>query len=74
MYIRKKTAKYKDKTYERYVLVETVMNEKGPRQKTICDLGDLKARSAGEWLALVRKIEGALVGQVELLPESVEDK
>ena len=74
MYIRKKTAKYKDKTYERYVLVETVMTEKGPRQKTICDLGDLKARPAGEWLALVRKIEGALVGQDELVPESVEDK
>jgi hypothetical protein len=40
---------------------------KGPRQKTICSLGDLGARSREEWLKLTGKIEDALVGQGNML-------
>ena len=44
MFIRKTTRRYKDKTYTNYLLAESVRTEKGPRQKTICSLGDLSAR------------------------------
>ena len=50
MYIRKSSRLYKGKTYTNYVLVESVLTPKGPRQKTICSLGDLSPRRREEWL------------------------
>ncbi len=67
MYIRKSIWGYKGKTYTDYVLVESVHTAKGPRQKTVCSLGDLSPRPRAEWLKLARKIEDALVGQDDLL-------
>src|SRR5713101_7786958 len=67
MFIRKSIRPYKGKSYVNYVLVESVHTPKGPRQKTICSLGDLGARSREEWLKLAGKIEDALVGQGDLL-------
>jgi hypothetical protein len=40
------------------VLVESVHTAKGPRQRSICSLGDLGPRAA-DWLKLARKIEDA---------------
>jgi len=67
MYIRQTTRSYKGTTYTSYLLVESVHTAKGPRQKTICSLGDLSPRPREEWLKLARKIEDALVGQPNLL-------
>ena len=67
MYIRKSIRSYKGRTYTNYVLVESVQTPKGPRQKTVCSLGDLGPRPREEWLKLARKIEDALVGQDDLL-------
>ncbi len=67
MYIRKSTRSYKSRTYTNYVLVESVQTRKGPRQRTICSLGDLSPRPRQEWLKLAHKIEAALVGQGDLL-------
>jgi transposase len=67
MYIRKSIRTYKGKTYTNYVLVESVATPVGPRQKSICSLGDLSPRPREEWLGLARKIENALVGQDNLL-------
>ena len=67
MYIRRSTRTYKDKTYTNYVLVESVQTPKGPRQKTICSLGDLSPRPRDDWLKLAHKLEHALAGQGELL-------
>jgi transposase len=67
MYIRKSTRSYKGKTYTNYVLVESVQTPKGPRQTTICSLGDLSPRPREEWLKLTRKIEDALTGQGRLI-------
>jgi transposase len=67
MYIRRSTRTYKGKTYTNYVLVESVLTAKGPRQRTVCSLGDLKPRPHKEWLALARKLENALAGQADLL-------
>lgn len=66
MYIRKNVRKHKDKTYTNYMLVESVHTPKGPRQRTICSLGDLRPRPRSEWLKLAHKVESALAGQVEI--------
>jgi transposase len=67
MYIRKSSRSYKGRTYINYVLVESVHTPKGPRQKTVCSLGDLSPRPREEWLRLARKIEDALIGQDDLI-------
>jgi transposase len=67
MYIRKSTRSHKGRTYTNYLLVESVHTPKGPRQNTICSLGDLSPRRREEWLKLACKIEDALVGQGDLL-------
>ena len=66
MYVRKTTRRYKDKTYTNYLLVESVHTPNGPRQKVVCSLGDLSPRPAEDWLRLARKVEEALVGQLNL--------
>jgi transposase len=69
MYIRKAWRTHKGKTYTNYLLVESILTPKGPRQKVICSLGDLSPRPRQEWLALAHKLEAALSGQQELLGE-----
>lgn len=66
MYIRKTIRRYKDKTYVNYLLVESVLTDKGPRQKVICSLGDLSPRPPQQWLALAGKLQDALTGQLSL--------
>jgi transposase len=73
MYIRKSIRTYKGKTYTNYVLVESVTTPNGPRQKTICSLGDLSPRPRQEWLMLARKIEDALIGQNDLLDRDTNE-
>jgi len=70
MYIRKNIRRYRDKTYINHLLVESVHTPKGPRQKTVCSLGNLSPRPAKEWLRLARKIEDALLGQEGLFYET----
>jgi transposase len=67
MYIRKSIRSYKGTTYTNYVLVESIHTAKGPRQRTVCSLGDLSPRPGADWLKLARKIEDALIGQSDLL-------
>ena len=38
MYVRKTTRRYKGKTYQNYLLVESVATPKGPRQKVVCSM------------------------------------
>ena len=66
MYIRKTVRRYKDKTYVNFLLVESVLTDKGPRQKVICSLGDLSPAPPQQWLALARKLQDALSGQLSL--------
>ena len=73
MYIRKSSRTYKGKTYSNYVLVESVLTPKGPRQKIICSLGDLRPRPQDEWLALAHKLTAALSGQADLLAPHTPD-
>ena len=69
LYIRTTTRKYRGKTYTNYLLVESLHTPKGPRQKVICSLGDLKPRPKEEWLKLARKVEAKLSGQEPLFDD-----
>jgi len=69
MYIRKTSKTVGEKTYNNYLLVESVATPKGPRQKTVCSLGDLRPRSREEWLRLAHRVQNALGGQGELWDE-----
>jgi transposase len=73
MYIRKSSRTYNGKTYTNYILVESVLTPKGPRQKNICSLGDLRPRPRAEWLALAHKLTSALSGQADLLASQTPD-
>lgn len=67
MYIRKTVRKGKNgKEYVSYLLVESFMTDKGPRQKTICSLGNLEPRPLKEWLVLAHRVEEKLAGQLEV--------
>jgi transposase len=73
MYIRKTVRRYKDKTYVNFLLVESVLTDKGPRQKVVCSLGDLSPKPPEQWLALARKLQDALTGQLSLPGMADED-
>jgi len=68
MYLRQSTRVYKGKTYTNHLLVESVLTPKGPRQRTICSLGNLAPAPPEQWLALAHKLESALRGQRSLEP------
>ena len=73
LYVRKTTRTYKGKTYTHHLLVESVHTPKGPRQKVLCSLGDLKPRPKEAWLTLVRKVEAKLSGQEPLFDEPAQE-
>jgi transposase len=66
VYIRKTAKTYKGKTYDNYLLVESVSTPKGPRQKILCSLGSLAPAPREEWLALAHRMEASLAGQPSL--------
>lgn len=72
MYIRRSTRKYKGKIYTNYLLVESVHTPKGPRQRTVCSLGNLAPAPVEEWRGLARRLESALRGQLPLEPSHAQ--
>jgi transposase len=74
MYIRKTKRVYKGKVYTNHLLVESVLTPKGPRQRTLCSLGRLEPAPREQWLALARRMEAALQGQLALQGQETETK
>ena len=66
MFIRKTVKRHNGRTYSTYLLVEAVRTPQGPRQKTVCSLGDLSPGPKQKWLGLADRIEAALQGQITL--------
>jgi transposase len=66
MYLRRTTRRVRDKTYQNYLLVESVATPKGPRQRVICSLGALAPAPKDEWLGTARRLHAALAGQTAL--------
>ena len=73
MYIRQTKKIVKGQTYINHLLVESVSTPNGPRQRTVCSLGDLSPRPRSEWLRLAQKIETALAGQDDWLDKTNEE-
>jgi len=74
MYMRKKTKTRNDKTYTYYQLVESYTTPKGPRQRVVASLGDLRPRPREEWIQLFREVQAALSGQEDLTVEVISDE
>jgi transposase len=73
MYLRRTTRRVGDKTYQNYLLVESVATPKGPRQRVICSLGALAPGPKDEWLGTARRLQAALAGQTALVPDATVD-
>ena len=72
MYIRKTTKMHKGKTYDNYLLVESLSTPKGPRQKIVCSLGSLAPAPREHWLDLAHRMQASLAGQLALTPPDTE--
>jgi len=70
MYLRRTTRRVGDKTYQNYLLVESVATPKGPRQRVICSLGALAPGPKAAWLGTARRLQAALAGQTALVPDA----
>ncbi len=73
MYLRRTTRRVGDKTYQNFLLVESVATPKGPRQRVICSLGALAPAPKTEWLSTARRLHAALAGQTALVPDAAVD-
>jgi len=71
MYLRRTTRRVGDKTYQNYLLVESVATPKGPRQRVICSLGALAPGPKAEWLGTAQRLQAALAGQTALVPDAL---
>lgn len=72
MYIRKTAKTHKGKTYNNYLLVESLSTPKGPRQKILCSLGSLAPAPREHWLELAHRVQSSLLGQLPLSPAEAE--
>ena len=72
MYIAAARRKIKEKTYTYYRLVEGIRSDRGPRQRTILNLGKLEGFAPKQIKALGRLIEQRLTGQMRLLPSGAD--
>jgi len=73
MYLRRTTRRVGNKTYQNYLLVESVATPNGPRQRVICSLGRLAPGPKDEWLGTARRLHAALAGQTTLVPDNQVD-
>jgi transposase len=73
MYLRRTTRRVGDKTYQNYLLVESVATPQGPRQRVICSLGRLTPGPKAEWLGTARRLHAALAGQTALVADATVD-
>ncbi|MGH2576457.1 MAG: IS1634 family transposase [Actinomycetota bacterium] len=70
MYIRRTTKSVRGRAYHTYLLVESVLTERGPRQRTLCSLGSTPPAPPADWPGLVRELEAAQSGQLPLTDPS----
>ena len=73
MFLRQHARSKDGKNHTYWSLVETVRTPDGPRQKTICYLGELNSSAQARWLKTVEVFnEQGEAQQLKLLPSHVE--
>ena len=77
MYVRKVSHYNKSNRveYHTYKLVESVRTERGPRQRTLLNLGTDFNLPQGKWKEFANRVEEIITGQIPLLdyPEEIEN-
>lgn len=77
MYVRKVSHYNKSNRveYHTYKLVESVRTERGPRQRTLLNLGTDFNLPQGKWKEFANRVEEIITGQISLLdyPEEIEN-
>src|SRR4030043_300290 len=75
MYIRKvtHTDKKNRQDYHTFKLVESVRTERGPRQRTMLNLGSLFALPEEQWKDLANRIEGIVTGREPVPLETIKE-
>lgn len=73
MFLRSHSRDKDGKTHSYWSLVETVRTANGPRQRTLCYLGELNSSSQTRWLKTIEVFnEQGEVQQLKLFPSQVE--
>src|SRR5271154_2938767 len=73
MFLRSHGRKKNGKDHTYWSLVETVRTPDGPRQKTLCYLGELNSSARARWLRTVEVFnEQGEAQQLKLFPSEVE--
>ncbi|MBZ5523976.1 MAG: IS1634 family transposase [Acidobacteriia bacterium] len=73
MFLRSHSRDKDGKTHSYWSLVETVRTANGPRQRTLCYLGELNSSSQARWLKTIEVFnEQGEVQQLKLFPSQVE--
>ena len=72
MYIRKTTAGLQGQNLHEPSARRVGHDPPGPRQRTVCSLGNLEPAPREQWRALAHKLEAALQGQ-DALPGQAEE-
>src|SRR3954468_1247010 len=73
MFLRSHGRKKDGKDHNYWSLVETVRTPDGPRQKTLCYLGELNSSAQARWLTTVEVFnEQSETQQLKLFPSHVE--
>ena len=68
MFLRPHNRSKDGKTHAYWSLVETVRTADGPRQKTICYLGELNSSAQARWL---KTVEALLCDWIAISPEKI---
>ena len=68
MFIRATTQKKDGSVYKTYKLVESFRTERGPRQRTVLNLGAGFSVAEAQWKELANRIEEIITGQKSLFP------
>jgi transposase len=63
MHIKRTRKIANGKTYENYMLVRSISTPNGPRQKVVCQLGNLPPGAKDDWPAIAHQMEAELNGQ-----------
>jgi transposase len=74
MFIKRTTKTVNGIPYHNYLLVQSVRTEQGPRQKTVCSLGNLEPGPPEKWRNMARRVESAVSGQLPLKHDPIIDR
>jgi transposase len=74
MFIKRTTKTVNGIPYHNYLLVQSVRTKEGPRQKTVCSLGNLAPGPPEKWRDMAQRVESAVSGQLQIKSDPIIDR